>query len=338
MARRTLFGEVTSEGQARTHEVAEMGLGGGISGVTGGALGAVPSMLLWGATDLFGRIIPGIISHESPRAGQTYAQMPFPESFYAANPTIATLEENRARYGEQYGTIALGWEPDAPVYDMWTGELISGDLDAWHARDRTPDPPPVVTPPPVPPPFEPSPPPARRGGHDVSWINTGLSGLTSFIGGLGSALTPLMSMASETAPLWGLAAPKAAGAFGVGIPGGTPGIAPSAPATVPDGWVEEGGDVVASVPTTYLPGVTPAAGGIPGIDLFVPEAQRIEPTQYGSRARMPSSATIPYEVNGRTKYAYYRNQGRPVLYAGDFAACRRVKRAGAKARRYAGGR
>lgn len=313
MAQSSLFGTVETEGQARVHSIAAQGLAGAISGP-----GAVPAMLIAGAADLFGRIIPNIIRGSSDPTFENYALMSIGERMIAATPTRASLEENRAR-NPGFGYLTY---PDGSVYDMFTGAQVQAG-DPNYA-------PPLVGPPTDTAVYDPVP------EGEMGWINTSLSGLGGFLGGLGEFVTPLMSMASETAPLWGLAAPKAASVFGVGSL-----AAPTAPTAVPTGWQEvdsEGGDAVASIPTTYLPGVTPASGGIPGYDLMVPEAQRIEAIEGASRKRMPSSATIPYKVNGRTKYAFYRNMGRPVLYAGDFAACRRVKRAGSKARRYSGGR
>ena len=71
---------------------------------------------------------------------------------------------------------------------------------------------------------------------------------------------------------------------------------------------------------------------------MVPESKIIEPTAGTCGNRMPSSVTVPYSVNGKTKYAHYKNMGRPVLYSGDYAAAKRVKRVASKARRRSGGR
>ncbi|GAJ15307.1 unnamed protein product, partial [marine sediment metagenome] len=47
----SIFGEPESEGQAKTHEVSEVMLGGAILGP-----GAIPAALIWGAGELFGAI------------------------------------------------------------------------------------------------------------------------------------------------------------------------------------------------------------------------------------------------------------------------------------------
>jgi hypothetical protein len=54
---------------------------------------------------------------------------------------------------------------------------------------------------------------------------------------------------------------------------------------------------------------------------------------------LPSSVLVPYTTRcGRPSWTIYRNQGRPALYSGDFAAERRVKRVARKAKRRTGGR
>lgn len=315
------------------------GVAGGLAGMAGASAlaggGFVPASLIYAATDLFGRVIPDIIKGEPPRAGvPTYQTEPGPGALLPQFTSWAQVDEYERRWGTP--TIIL---TDGSKWDRIRGEMI--DPPGTHFGDPSAVDPPPAPPDPVPDPEpEPIPPapaaPDTNGGEPVSWVNTSLSAIGSFgssvLGGVSSAIPQLAELAGATAPLWGSQAPVAAASmFGYQAP--TTGA-------VPAGWVEtaDEGEVfqVANVPTTSLGGFQLAGGGIPGIDLMVPESRIIEPMTGGARTRMPASVTIPYTANGRQKYAYYKNMGRPVLYSGDFAACKRVHRIGSKAKRRGG--
>jgi len=59
----------------------------------------------------------------------------------------------------------------------------------------------------------------------------------------------------------------------------------------------------------------------------------ITPT-VGTTARLPSRVDVP-SPDGRT-FVTFRNMGRPVLWSGDFAAAKRVKRIAGRAKRRGG--
>ena len=158
----------------------------------------------------------------------------------------------------------------------------------------------------------------------MGWINTSAAFIGDLIGDIIPQIGPVMNELER----WGIGPGVPSGSI---FEAGSPSYAGGSP----------------TLPTQYaaLPGGAPAyqggfqtVAGIPGYDLMVPESQRIQPYTTDGRPRMPSSVTVPYQVNGKTKYAYYKNMGRPVLYSGDFAACKRVKRVASKARRRSGGR
>lgn len=86
----------------------------------------------------------------------------------------------------------------------------------------------------------------------------------------------------------------------------------------------------------YLPGMTNVLG-IPGYDLAPTDSIPITP--HPVTGALPGSVMAPYRTRcGRASWTIYKKMGRPVLMSGDFAAARRVKRAGSKARRHVGGR
>jgi len=95
-----------------------------------------------------------------------------------------------------------------------------------------------------------------------------------------------------------------------------------------------------------LPGGAPIGGAMPvglGLDLpfvdVVPQgAACITPRNSVSR-RLPARVDVPMvDASGNSKIVTYKNMGRPVLYTGDFAAAKRVKKVAGRARRAAGGR
>lgn len=55
--------------------------------------------------------------------------------------------------------------------------------------------------------------------------------------------------------------------------------------------------------------------------------------------RLPSRVDVPIaDASGNMRFVTFKNMGRPILWSGDLSACKRVRRAGSKARRAAGGR
>lgn len=94
-----------------------------------------------------------------------------------------------------------------------------------------------------------------------------------------------------------------------------------------------------------MPGGAPLGGGfqqtvgIPFYDLVPDGSTAITPTAGSCGPRLPSTVDVPYTTaSGHKRIAHYKNLGRAVLYQGDFAAAKRVKKVGAKARRRSGGR
>lgn len=102
-------------------------------------------------------------------------------------------------------------------------------------------------------------------------------------------------------------------------------------------------------PPAAMPGgaplrVTPAALDIPFIDIL---PQGIGSGMGGTciQARNTVSSGYPSTVqfmaptpSGNSRVMTYKNKGRALLYSDDLAACKRVKRVAARARRAAGGR
>ena len=88
----------------------------------------------------------------------------------------------------------------------------------------------------------------------------------------------------------------------------------------------------------YAPSVTPAFG-FPGFDIAPSGSTPITPYTANGGQRLPSTVEVPYQTrSGQTRHAHYKNMGRPLLYSGDLAACKRVRKVGTKARRRSGGR
>lgn len=153
--------------------------------------------------------------------------------------------------------------------------------------------------------------------------------ITDFVGGIfqgGTAagpIQPLLQLGSQFLP----------NLFGGGDSGGGGAPSPIAPVAMPGGapllnpfnlpldpfGLFTGDTTVPSVPTT------PGAG--------FPQARTVTST------RLPHmvASTVP-TANGGSRIVAYRNMGRPVLWSGDFAAARRVRKVAAKAKRTRGGR
>jgi len=161
------------------------------------------------------------------------------------------------------------------------------------------------------------------GGKPMSMISTSLgslggifSGAIDLIGDIGDSILPI---AAQTAPIWTPFLPQ---------PGGGGGGAPvsALPMSYPGGA------------PIYGPSVTPAFG-LPGVDLAPQGSTPITPYTSGGGQRLPSTVEVPYQTaNGSTRYAHYKNMGRPVLYSGDYAAAKRCRKVASKARRRSGGR
>jgi hypothetical protein len=101
----------------------------------------------------------------------------------------------------------------------------------------------------------------------------------------------------------------------------------------------QGGFAPVSAPIA-LPGGAQLAGLDlnPFFDVAPQGAVCISPRATGS-FRLPARVDVPVpNKDGTMRFTTYRNMGAPVLFAGDFAAAKRVKRVGAKARRRSGGR
>ena len=159
-----------------------------------------------------------------------------------------------------------------------------------------------------------------------------------FLSGPGTGTQPIQSSGFDFAGLLdvGLAAlPGILGAFGVGQPSAAPGGAP-----LPQFQPQQPGGLMANVSTTLG-----ALGfGIPGGDLVptgvgnLQSAACITPRMTGS-VRLPSRVDVPtVDASGNQRFTTFKNMGRPLLWSGDLAAAKRVRKVAAKARRRVGGR
>lgn len=117
------------------------------------------------------------------------------------------------------------------------------------------------------------------------------------------------------------------------LPGGAPNLY-AQQAGIGGDLLQWGVDAIEGVTSPLAKGVWDWATG--GSD--VNGALTINPVQRAGR-RWPSivqgMVTTP---SGNTRVITYKNMGSPVLYSGDLAACRRVKRVARKVRGAAGGR
>lgn len=95
-----------------------------------------------------------------------------------------------------------------------------------------------------------------------------------------------------------------------------------------------------ALPGGAMPWTGPGGGGVadlPYIDVVPQGSTCITPRQTTGR-RLPSRVDVPtVDASGNVRYTTYKNMGRPILWSGDLAACKRVKRVATRARR-AGGR
>jgi len=102
-------------------------------------------------------------------------------------------------------------------------------------------------------------------------------------------------------------------------------------------------------PASFVSPATPALGNFSGLEgAFSGEANLralpalgtgapgcITPTIEQGRIRFPGTVMVP---DGRGGFKIFKNMGAPILMSGDLAACRRVKRIGARVRRVTGKR
>ncbi len=86
--------------------------------------------------------------------------------------------------------------------------------------------------------------------------------------------------------------------------------------------------------------------GIPGVDVvpnLTPGASLsalacISP-RLSQTMRLPSRVDVPTtDAAGNLRFTTFKNMGRPLLWSGDVAAAKRVRRVASKARRARGGR
>jgi len=124
---------------------------------------------------------------------------------------------------------------------------------------------------------------------------------------------------------------QAGGAPATQQPGGIPMPFNPAPSAMPGG-------APIGVPASYTP--VGASGGwgldFPLVD-FVPQGTTtIQPRQSCSM-RLPSRVDVPTrDARGNVRFTTFKNMGRPLLWSGDLAASKRVRKVAAKARRAKG--
>lgn len=181
---------------------------------------------------------------------------------------------------------------------------------------------------------------ATFGGGFMPHVPNGLSFLSSDGGG-GSVFgggTPQQSSGFDFGGLFeaGLAVlPGVLQAFGVGQPASHPG---GAPIGVPVSHVSTSG------PGILQRGAEALGFGIPGGDLVPTGVGSLQSVacitpRVGTTMRLPSRVDVPtVDSRGNQRFTTFKNMGRPLLWSGDLAAARRVRKVAAKARRRVGGR
>lgn len=158
-------------------------------------------------------------------------------------------------------------------------------------------------------------------GGFLGGFGTVLSGLGAGIGSIISAATPLVPSI--------LAATTGRGA--VAMPGGAP--------------IMQAGQFPGQFADPRLVQAQQAAFGL-NLPSLVPDFLGAIPTSGGAcispttraTTRLPSRVDVPtIDAGGNTRFTSFKNMGKPVLWSGDIAACKRVKRIGSKVRRAVGG-
>jgi len=143
---------------------------------------------------------------------------------------------------------------------------------------------------------------------------------------------------TATATLEGLvqAAPEILGAI-FGPQQQQPVGLPQFPGPLAPGGGIAGGRLV-SAPTSMPGGARTAGFDLPFVDVVPQGAVCITPRATGS-FRLPSRVDVPVpQRDGTMRFTTFKNMGRPLLWSGDVAAAKRVRRVAAKARRGLGGR
>ena len=152
---------------------------------------------------------------------------------------------------------------------------------------------------------------------------------------VGGVVGDIVDVGMKTSPIWSPFLPTPALRATFGSPDAPPAYTPAI----------GGGELMPAPPTaypggapSYAPSVTPTLG-FPGFDIAPEGSTAITPYETGGSVRLPSTVEVPYPTrNGAVRHAHYKNMGRPLLYSGDLAACKRVRKVGAKARSRSGGR
>lgn len=143
------------------------------------------------------------------------------------------------------------------------------------------------------------------------------------------------------------------GAGGVGGSGSMPNISTSflGDAGGFDRLIQGGIDILSTLtrqPPSALPGGAPLFGegfrlpnlgfDLPMVDIVRQGATCITP-RATSGMRLPSRVDVPTQDSaGNVRFTTFKNMGRPVLWTGDFAAAKRVRKVAGRARRASGGR
>jgi hypothetical protein len=113
--------------------------------------------------------------------------------------------------------------------------------------------------------------------------------------------------------------------------GGAPAM-PGIPAALPGGAPAGLGDIAQQI--WNFPGVPglmqPSVPAVPSGPTMVPGQGFFRAGVTGARAL----STVIVQNPATGQLVWYRNMGRPILWAGDLSACKRVKRVASKARRY----
>jgi hypothetical protein len=184
----------------------------------------------------------------------------------------------------------------------------------------------------------------QPGGANVPTVPT--SG-PSFLGGLFAGVNDLVSGVGTLGQNIGTTIRDVRTAFAAPQPqllqagtGGFGGGFASAPAPqMQQAGFFGGGAALPTVPTSFgfgIPGVDIVPNQTPGASLGALAC--ISPRQSTSM-RLPSRVDVPtMDSSGNLRFTVFKNMGRPLLFSGDVAAAKRVRRVAARARRARGGR
>lgn len=162
---------------------------------------------------------------------------------------------------------------------------------------------------------------------------------TSFLGGLGELLTQGVGIGLDV--LGGFLRPEP-------TPGFAPPLIPSVARPIPTPMPVS----LATALPTLIRTLPALAGGIAGgaaveggLELLAEVAASnaggtcIVPTRGAPTARLPQRVDVPVrDSGGNVRFVTYKNMGRAILFSGDFAAAKRVKKVAGRARRSVGGR